>query len=410
MILPENINSFFENPSYVGFFCQLFPWILIILWLFYSILICSFSYKLRKLTNYYLFVSIPNVFITLGLLGTFLGITYGLIHFDTSPEAIKQSIRDLLLGLKNAFYTSIIGIILSLIFSNIIKYKLTTNAIQEPQNSPEFLMLHQINNNLVGIKKLNESFIQSQGENISSILSTIKSNSNSIKEKIDQFADDLADSNSHAIIEAMRDFIEDFNNTFKNFIGQLVDKNFDRLTESISQLINWQEDYKNQIQIIKEAYESLVKKHQQFVDTTGNWVSTLDEIAGRSSDLAKIVDNFKSVLDDDSKFKELIVHISISIENLKQTSEKLKGLAEHLQDTTDAFTVTKEEITSWLDREDGVRDSVITLNDTITQLRQFEISNIEDLDKSFQKRLANTFSNFDSLIKEYIDYLDNRKK
>ena len=57
----------------------------------------------------------PNLLSTLGVLGTFLGITIGLIGFD--PADLDNSIPILLDGLKTAFWTSLTGMLCS-IFSN----------------------------------------------------------------------------------------------------------------------------------------------------------------------------------------------------------------------------------------------------------------------------------------------------
>lgn len=59
---------------------------------------------------------IPSLVSTLGVLGTFAGITLGLLFFDTSN--LTQSIPLLLDGLKTAFFTSLAGMIGSLILSS----------------------------------------------------------------------------------------------------------------------------------------------------------------------------------------------------------------------------------------------------------------------------------------------------
>lgn len=62
--------------------------------------------------------SFPGFLSTLGVLGTFLGITFGLCTFD--PGHLDNSIPDLLQGLKTAFYTSLTGMIASLVSNYII--------------------------------------------------------------------------------------------------------------------------------------------------------------------------------------------------------------------------------------------------------------------------------------------------
>lgn len=54
----------------------------------------------------------------LGLLGTFLGLTVGVMYFDSSNTAnINKSIESLLSGMGTAFSTSLLGMILSMIFT-----------------------------------------------------------------------------------------------------------------------------------------------------------------------------------------------------------------------------------------------------------------------------------------------------
>ena len=58
---------------------------------------------------------IPSLISTLGVLGTFAGITMGLYYFDTND--LTHSIPLLLSGLKTAFFTSLAGMVGSLILS-----------------------------------------------------------------------------------------------------------------------------------------------------------------------------------------------------------------------------------------------------------------------------------------------------
>lgn len=68
---------------------------------------------------------IPSMFTTIGILGTFGGIAYGLWSFDTKD--IENSIPSLLDGLKTAFFASIFGIALSIVFSKIISFTKNKN-------------------------------------------------------------------------------------------------------------------------------------------------------------------------------------------------------------------------------------------------------------------------------------------
>lgn len=58
----------------------------------------------RRIVEYF-----PTFISTLGVLGTFFGITMGLMAFDTTD--LDKSIPGLLDGLKTAFFTSLAGMI-----------------------------------------------------------------------------------------------------------------------------------------------------------------------------------------------------------------------------------------------------------------------------------------------------------
>jgi len=97
-----------------------------------------------------------NEIVSLGVLGTFVGIAIGLFHFDVTH--LKESMPILLEGLKTAFITSGIGIFFSIVIS-IFKPKKENK--QEMLSALE-LVVKDFNNNLTeqfgdNFKQLNES-------------------------------------------------------------------------------------------------------------------------------------------------------------------------------------------------------------------------------------------------------------
>ena len=111
-----------------------------------------FSISMKKNTKR----NFKNEIVSLGVLGTFLGIAIGLFQFDVSD--IKTSLPLLLEGLKTAFITSGVGIFFSIIISIYKPYK---------QNNSEVLgalenIVREFNHNLTAqfgdnFKQLNEA-------------------------------------------------------------------------------------------------------------------------------------------------------------------------------------------------------------------------------------------------------------
>lgn len=79
---------------------------------------------LDRSTNVKLINSIPNTLTGLGILGTFIGLAYGISNFDTtSTTTITESISTLLSGMSTAFVTSIWGMSLAIIFTFFDKHR-----------------------------------------------------------------------------------------------------------------------------------------------------------------------------------------------------------------------------------------------------------------------------------------------
>jgi len=97
-----------------------------------------------------------NEIVSLGVLGTFVGIAMGLYHFDVAN--IKESMPLLLDGLKTAFITSGVGIFFSIIISI---YRPARSNKSETLDALE-MVVKEFNNNLTeqfgdNFKQLNES-------------------------------------------------------------------------------------------------------------------------------------------------------------------------------------------------------------------------------------------------------------
>ena len=84
------------------------------------------EYEINNYTHRRLVEMVPDVLTSLGILGTFMGLVWGLRGFNpVSYEAMASSITSLIDGIKVAFVTSIFGITLSLAYSYWLRGALT---------------------------------------------------------------------------------------------------------------------------------------------------------------------------------------------------------------------------------------------------------------------------------------------
>lgn len=89
------------------------------------VLVIKFKKSDKLLANRRIVEYFPTFVSTLGVLGTFYGITVGLLAFDTAD--LDKSIPGLLDGLKTALFTSLVSMIGSMILSAFISRKQDQN-------------------------------------------------------------------------------------------------------------------------------------------------------------------------------------------------------------------------------------------------------------------------------------------
>lgn len=103
-----------------------------------------------------------NEIVSLGVLGTFVGIAIGLFHFDVSQ--IKESMPILLEGLKTAFITSGVGIFFSIVIS-IIKPK------KEQKQEDKMMMLGALE---LVVRDFNKNLTEQFGDNFKQLNESVK--------------------------------------------------------------------------------------------------------------------------------------------------------------------------------------------------------------------------------------------
>lgn len=211
----------------------------------------------------------PTLMTALGILGTFVGVVIGLLHFDTTN--IEHSIPVLLGGLKTAFITSIVGMVGALAF-NILDRLLPSskaNGIASPVTvTPDHIhevlqSQHKLLERIAfGFDGNDEVSLVGQLKLLRTDMSDISKSQRKYHEdfsdklwvELTHFGDLMAKGATEQIIEALRKVIVDFNNNLTEQFGE----NFKALDSSVKKLVEWQDAYKDQVDVMGEQYKQSV--------------------------------------------------------------------------------------------------------------------------------------------------------
>jgi len=287
-----------------------------------GILVAGIYLRLAKKKTNKVIALLPNVAVSLGILGTFVGIYLGLLEFDVAK--ISDSIPKLLDGLKTAFSTSIAGMLTSLI----LKFTFEGKNVHEDsksevqQDDPLELLkvmvsgIHnlekssrEIETSIVSCFRSDEEYsLISQLKLIrQEIVDTRREVSNSFKD----FAEKIAESSTDALVKALEKVIGDFN----ILLNELVSESFKELSTAMIKLTEWQENYKTHVDETQGKISMLLTHMQETV-------SVLDETAKR---ITKIDDSLENIDSSIAGISVSAEDISAHIENLKLQNEVLKA-------------------------------------------------------------------------------------
>lgn len=252
----RSVDSMFVTNSFI--------WVIV--FIFFSACLCDYKNIHSKFREY-----APTLMGALGILGTFIGIIIGLLNFNT--ESIDTSIPLLLGGLKTAFITSIIGMFFAILFNALDAFFFANKRERLTEGEPDTVTPEHIHREL---KEQNQYLVKlvsgMSGSEEGSLVAQIKllrneindtsrmqlSNhndfSNKLWEQLGQFADLMAKGATEQIIDALRQVIIDFNNNLTEQFGE----NFKALDASVKKLVDWQDNYKTQVEQMSEQYQQSV--------------------------------------------------------------------------------------------------------------------------------------------------------
>lgn len=144
--------------------------------------------------------AIPNILTSIGILGTFIGLSIAIMHFDAgSSDAIRVSIKTLLGGMSTAFITSVVGMALSALFL-LIERRLTGNVdVRVNSLCGELDKLYHIPVEEAISRKFAFSDDEGNEVSVSESRRSMLDGLNQMKKTLSQFGSDLCDSIGEAM-------------------------------------------------------------------------------------------------------------------------------------------------------------------------------------------------------------------
>lgn len=269
----------------------------------FGILVAYILYFFLKEKQYSKESVLGNIASTIGVLGTFVGISIGLWKFN--PNDITSSVPLLLSGMKIAFATSIIGMAASIF----MKYIALKN--EDEENIDDIMEL--FNTMIAESRNVNNTLIenQKQTENVLNKVSEI-----------------WASHQENLTVELKSEILNLNNNTIskqEELIGEFkkLGECFTLLNSGVNNLLTWQENY-------KETIENTTKELEIVIQTIHNADESIESISKNSLLIKENNENLSEVLKEINKTQNVIIDSNKSIIEISNTAkESIPQINEH---------------------------------------------------------------------------------
>lgn len=369
----------------------------------------------------------PSRIASLGVLGTFFGITISLLYFDSSN--IENSVPYLLDGMRTAFITSITGMLGSIIMKGYQSYKRqekikseqsTISSIDE--NATIATLIEYLQNKNTETTKFNNQLLSTlqlmnksiSDENDTTLLSQLKNlrlditdeqknTRTELKEmrselvqSFNKFAEQMAENNSKAFIKALEETIKDFNTKIQEQFGE----NFKQLNLAVGKLLTWQEEYKNTIIEVTENQKLIFSGIEQAK-------LSLNEMANNSHSIKESAQLLSNIILTAERYQEeLYTSLNTLVDICNEAKQLVPSIDEMINKTTERIAElhneTQENIST---NSDKIVSLTTKASDSIDEYLGHVVNNLEHHDEilhqSFEKTnqtIENTTFNLEEKV------------
>ena len=269
----------------------------------FGILVAYILYFFLKEKQYSKESVLGNIASTIGVLGTFVGISIGLWKFN--PNDITSSVPLLLSGMKIAFATSIIGMAASIF----MKYIALKN--EDEENIDDIMEL--FNTMIAESRNVNNTLIENQKQT---------------ENALNKVSEIWASHQENLTVELKSEILNLNNNTIstqEELIGEFkkLGECFTLLNSGVNNLLTWQENY-------KETIENTTKELETVIQTIHNADESIESISKNSSLIKENNEKLSEVLKEINKTQNVIIESNKSIIEISNTAkESIPQINEH---------------------------------------------------------------------------------
>lgn len=348
---------------------------------------------------------IPDIFTSLGILGTFVGLVWGLKNFQPNDYAtMTSSVASLVDGIKVAFLTSIYGIALSIVYTFGMKseYSSMTESLQAflekfhscvmptAENESRNLLVASQKNQTAAMEQMAEQFSVQMADSFEKVITPtfVKMN-----ESLDML--------STSVLRCQQDAVKEILDTFLREMNASFHMEFQDFNESLARLKNVQNE---NAAYTSELYQTMTKQLTESYAKQEKMMKDLMEQMSRSQ--GKYMDTANRILQENREIQKMqqadYQHIAEYLKDAERSSAKFwVACNQTMQKYVEAATQSTERISSF--NESG--SDVLKANKRVVE--EFDAKMQEYV--AYQKKAYQTMEQVRMLLSDITIAKNNRE-
>lgn len=355
---------------------------------------------------------VSGIMTSLGILGTFVGLSIGLNAFDLSGNAqeLESKIVPLMDGIKVAFHTSICGLIYSILYN--LYYRHSLSQVRDAVD--RFIEAFEKNVILLSENGSNNTFAKYQ-ERMCETMGIQTENQNSFYSQYDAKSQMMVDSLKHQecimdkILEGQNEFYMLQNDKTRLLVesmqhqGGVLDNLVDSITQQIAGMMH---------DIIVPSLSNMTETVRRFAEMTQK-----NQLEGLEQVVDAFIQNMNSSLGD--SFAELGTVINEtnswqkkSLSQMEDTLDRVNGMALEMSSINEAFAGIIYSIEKYEKEVSILQERVVESVDSVN--KQIELNNlsIEKQTEGVNELLKNSLivsdkiGDFITSARESVDHIE----
>ncbi|MDD3013658.1 MAG: anti-phage ZorAB system protein ZorA [Candidatus Gastranaerophilales bacterium] len=347
--------------------------------------------------------AVPGILTSIGLLGTFIAILFGLYHVKVQVGGAVTGIDGLINGLSGKFLSSIVALTLSIIFTVIERWEggeldrssvAIYNKLNKifPRKSTEKVLLQILRHSEEQSAALKHFSTDLSGHLKESVREGLAPTLEKLIEGLNELRKEKQESSTQAISGMVQEFKSALMGSAYSEMETLA-ATMSSVSSTLNNFDQTNKAFEERIQIMMENLDNTIRHQQEQAETQfDKFKEVLEIIDNKFATFREIIEKTEQV---HKEFDRVSGEIAYASENFAEASGSFKQINEAVKQLTDVSSEYQNQLSRSVEAWDGHKNTVKQLEESLNNI----LNNVHN-------SLVNYSNQTNNSLKDYLNQYD----